>query len=69
MAAAVARAAAPTDDADVTGLDAHLAPYAQGMPRWVLFAVVGAGLLYLGVPWEQRLRTLRARALARGRIR
>ena len=47
----------------------NLAPYAQGMPRWVLFAVVGAGLLYLGVTWEQRLRNLRSLALSLERIR
>ncbi len=47
----------------------NLAPYAQGLPRWVLFAVVGAGLLYLGVTWEQRLRNLRSLALSLERIR
>ena len=47
----------------------NLAPYAQALPRWVLFAVVGAGLLYLGVTWEQRLRNLRRLALSLERIR
>jgi hypothetical protein len=47
----------------------NLAPYAQGLPRWALFAVVGAGLLYLGVTWEQRLRNLRSLALSLERIR
>ena len=37
----------------------NIAPYAVAVPRWVLFALVGAGLLYLGVTWERRLRDAR----------
>ena len=37
----------------------NLAPYAVAVPRWVLFALVGAALLYLGVTWERRLRDAR----------
>ena len=37
----------------------NLAPYAVAVPQWVLFALVGAALLYLGVTWERRLRDAR----------
>jgi len=37
----------------------NLAPYAAAVPRWVLFALVGGGLLFLGVTWEKRLRNAR----------
>lgn len=37
----------------------NLAPYAAALPRWVLFACVGAGLLFLGTTWERRLADLR----------
>ena len=47
----------------------NLAPYAQALPRWVLFAVVGATLLYLGVTWERRLSNLRSLALSLERVR
>jgi len=38
----------------------NIAPYAAALPRWILFAVLGAGLLLLGVTWEGRLRNARA---------
>lgn len=44
----------------------NIAPYAAALPRWVIFAVAGVGLLFLGVTWERRLRdarTLTAAAL------
>lgn len=42
----------------------NLAPYADAIPRWVLFAAVGAALLFLGVTWERRLRDARSVTLA-----
>jgi hypothetical protein len=47
----------------------NLAPYAQAVPRWVLFGAVGAALLYLGITWESRLRNLRSLAASLERIR
>jgi len=38
---------------------ANVGPYAAAVPRWVLFALIGGGLLYLGVTWEKRLRNAR----------
>lgn len=32
----------------------NIAPYAAGLPRWVLFGTAGVALLLLGVTWEQR---------------
>lgn len=37
----------------------NLAPYAAAVPRWVLFAMLGAALLFLGITWERRLRNAR----------
>jgi hypothetical protein len=47
----------------------NVAPYAAALPRWVLFATVGAGLLFLGVSWEHRLRNARSLASAVQRLR
>jgi hypothetical protein len=47
----------------------NAAPYAAALPRWVLFATVGAGLLFLGVSWEHRLRNARSLASAVQRLR
>jgi hypothetical protein len=69
---AVRRWAAPMVFGGVSAgllLVVNLAPYAQAVPRWVIFAVVGAGLLYLGVTWEHRLRNLRSFALSLERVR
>ena len=38
----------------------NLTPYALALPRWVLFAAVGAALLFLGMTWEKRLSDLRS---------
>lgn len=42
----------------------NVAPYATAVPRWVIFAVAGVGLLFLGVTWERRLRDARIVAAA-----
>lgn len=39
---------------------AHLTPYAAALPRWVLLAAAGIGLLVAGVTWERRVRDLRS---------
>ena len=72
LVGAAERWAAPMLFGGVTAamlLVVNIAPYAQAVPRWVLFAVIGAGLLYLGITWEHRLRNLRSLALALERIR
>lgn len=47
----------------------ELAPYAAAVPRWVLLGAVGAGLLFLGVTWERRLRDVRAAVTAARSLR
>ncbi|MGI8434999.1 MAG: DUF2157 domain-containing protein [Nocardioidaceae bacterium] len=47
----------------------NIAPYAAALPRWLIFASVGAGLLALGVTWEHRLRDARNLTLALQRLR
>ncbi len=47
----------------------NIAPYAAALPRWLIFASVGAGLLALGVTWEHRLRDARNLSLALQRLR
>ncbi len=46
----------------------NIAPYAEALPRWVLFATVGAVLLFLGVSWEHRMRDVRTFASAVQRL-
>lgn len=46
----------------------NLAPYAAAVPRWVLFGLLGAGLLYLGITWEKRLRNARTLIAAAERL-
>lgn len=46
----------------------NLAPYALALPRWVLFAGVGAALLFLGMTWEKRLSDLRTFGRAMERL-
>ncbi len=46
----------------------NLAPYAFALPRWVLFAGVGAALLFLGMTWEKRLGDLRTLGRAMERL-
>jgi hypothetical protein len=46
----------------------NLAPYAAAIPRWVLFGLLGAALLYLGVTWEKRLRNARTLIAAAERL-
>jgi hypothetical protein len=36
----------------------NLAPYAEGLPRWVLFGGAGVALLLLGVTWDRRRHDL-----------
>ena len=36
----------------------NIAPYAAGLPRWVLFGGAGVALLSLGVTWDRRRRDL-----------
>lgn len=36
----------------------NIAPYAAGLPRWVLFGGAGVALLLLGVTWERRRHDL-----------
>ena len=46
----------------------NVAPYAAALPRWVVLATVGFGLLFLGVTWEHRLRDARTLASAVNRL-
>jgi hypothetical protein len=46
----------------------NLAPYADAVPRWVLFALLGAVLLFLGITWEKRLRNARTLVAAAERL-
>jgi len=46
----------------------NLAPFAFALPRWVLFAGVGAALLFLGMTWEKRLADLRTFGKAMERL-
>ena len=46
----------------------NLAPYAAAVPRWVLFALLGGGLLFLGITWEKRLRNARTLIAAAERL-
>lgn len=46
----------------------NLAPFAFALPRWVLFAGVGAALLVLGMTWEKRLADLRTFGKAMERL-
>lgn len=46
----------------------NIAPYAAALPRWVIFAVAGVGLLFLGVTWERRLRDARTLTAATLRL-
>ncbi|MDQ4008201.1 MAG: hypothetical protein M3211_08940, partial [Actinomycetota bacterium] len=36
----------------------NIAPYAAGLPRWILFGTAGVALLVLGLTWERRRRDL-----------
>jgi hypothetical protein len=67
LAGAYLRWAAPLVVASATLLAlavVNLAPYANAVPRWVLFGLAGALLLYLGVTWERRLRNARTLIMA-----
>ncbi|HSS58879.1 MAG TPA: hypothetical protein VLK59_12780 [Solirubrobacteraceae bacterium] len=67
LAGAYLRWAAPLVVAGVTLLAlalVNVAPYANAVPRWVLFGLAGAALLYLGVTWERRLRNARTLIMA-----
>jgi hypothetical protein len=67
VAGAYLRWAAPLVVASVVLLTlavVNLAPYANAVPRWVLFGLAGAALLYLGVTWERRLRNARTLIMA-----
>jgi hypothetical protein len=67
LAGAYLRWAAPLVVASVTLFvlaAVNLAPYANAVPRWVLFGLAGALLLYLGVTWERRLRNARTLIMA-----
>jgi hypothetical protein len=67
IAGAVLRWAAPLVVASATLLVlavVNVAPYANAVPRWVLFGCAGALLLYLGVTWERRLRNARTLIMA-----
>jgi cell division protein FtsW (lipid II flippase) len=67
LAGAYLRWAAPLVVASVTLLAlalVNIAPYANAVPRWVLFGLAGAALLYLGVTWERRLRNARTLIMA-----
>jgi hypothetical protein len=67
IAGAVLRWAAPLVIASTTLLAlamVNIAPYANAVPRWVLFGLAGAVLLYLGVTWERRLRNARTLIMA-----
>jgi hypothetical protein len=67
IAGAVLRWAAPLVIASATLLVlavVNIAPYANAVPRWVLFGCAGALLLYLGVTWERRLRNARTLIMA-----
>jgi hypothetical protein len=67
LAGAYLRWAAPLVIASVTLLTlavVNIAPYANAVPRWALFAAAGALLLYLGVTWERRLRNARTLIMA-----
>jgi hypothetical protein len=67
LAGAYLRWAAPLVVASATLLVlavVNLAPYANAVPRWVLFGLAGALLLYLGVTWERRLRNARTLIMA-----
>lgn len=46
----------------------NMAPYAAALPRWVIFATAGAGLLFAGVTWEHRLRDAKMFASAVRRL-
>jgi hypothetical protein len=46
----------------------NLAPYADAIPRWVLFALLCAVLTFLGVTWEKRLRDARTLLAAAERL-
>jgi len=47
----------------------NVGPLALALPRWVLFAAVGAGLLFLGLTWESRRNDLRAVGRSMERLR
>jgi hypothetical protein len=67
LAGAVLRWAAPLLAGSLTLLVlavVNVAPYANAIPRWVLFGLAGAALLYLGVTWERRLRNARSLIMA-----
>jgi hypothetical protein len=67
LAGAALRWAAPLIAGSLTLLVlavVNVAPYANAIPRWVLFGVAGAALLYLGVTWERRLRNARSLIMA-----
>lgn len=38
----------------------YLGPYADALPRWLLIAAVGLGLLTAGIRWESRVKSARA---------
>jgi cell division protein FtsW (lipid II flippase) len=67
LAGAYLRWAAPLVVASVTLLAlavVSIAPYANAIPRWVLFGLAGGLLLFLGVTWERRLRNARTLIMA-----
>lgn len=39
---------------------AHLGPYVEATPRWVVLGTVGLTMLVVGVTWESRVRDLRS---------
>lgn len=47
----------------------NLAPYVDAVPRWVVFGLLGAALLFLGITWERRLRDARTLIAAAERLR
>lgn len=40
----------------------NVGPLANGLPRWILFAVVGAAFSVLGITWENRVRNAKTGA-------